>query len=43
MIRYKFYYTNGEIEIKGFKTEREALLFVHNEGDHLIKVEKCLL
>jgi hypothetical protein len=40
MYKYKLTYSNAKSSIKTFKTLEEANWFFHNEGDHLIKVER---
>lgn len=38
MFKYKLIYSDGTERIKIFATEREAQWYIHNEGDHLIRV-----
>ena len=35
----KLTYSDGTIQTKTFATNKQAEWFIHNEGDHLIKVE----
>ena len=39
-VKYKFFYSDGEQETKKFSNDKEALWFIHNEGDHLMNYIK---
>ena len=41
ILRYKLYYTNGDIKIKTFESVEMESWYIYNGGDHLVKVEKC--
>lgn len=41
IVRYKLYYTNRDIKIKTFESVEMASWYIYNEGDHLVRVEKC--
>lgn len=40
MLKFKLTYSDGAVVIKEFESEKEAAWYIHNEGDHLIYVER---
>lgn len=39
MITVKLRYSTGEILIKQFKTQQEAIFFINGEGDRLVEAD----
>ncbi len=42
MITFRLVYSDESEELKSFETEEEARVYFHNEGDHLVYVERII-